>query len=353
MAALDEGYLGMGSFVRSFEDALSAYMGGPQVVAVSSGTAALHLAVQSAGIGPGDEVILPSLTFVACAQAITATGATPVFCEIDPATGSMDLADAEARATRRTRAIMPVHYSGRAPVAKAARALARRRGWRCIEDAAHGFGTLVDGVPLGGGDVDILCYSFDGIKNITCGEGGAIVTRDPAVARKAADLRLLGIVRDSERRYAGQRTWEPEVTEQGWRYHMSNVFAALGHAQLKRFDAEIKPRRQALARRYHELLAGVRGIALFPEDPQATLHIFPVRVLGGRRDTVRDAMIKQGIEVGVHYFPSHLMERFGAKRGELPRTEALYEELLTLPLHPEITREQQDAVVHALVEATR
>ena len=340
----------MGEETHQFEADLRAYIGGDRsVTCVSSGTAALHLALQACGVGPGDEVLVPSLTFVASFQAISATGATPVPCEVDPATCILDVDDAAARVTRRTAAIMPVHYASSMGYLNRVFALAERHGLRVIEDAAHAFGCSYGGRRMGSFG-DVTCFSFDGIKNITSGEGGAVVTSDPAVRRVVEDARLLGVQRDSERRAKGLRSWEFDVTHQGYRYHMSDVMAAIGRVQLARFEAEFRPRRIALAECYRELLCDVPETVLLEADLGPVVpHIFPVRILNGRRDAVRQGLADRGIETGIHYKPNHLLRFYGARRGELPVTERVYDELLSLPLHPDLTDADQSLVVSTIL----
>lgn len=347
---IDESYLGMGRFVHNFEERLKDYLGARQVICVNSGTAALHLAVMGCAVRPGDEVLVQSLTYLASFQAISAAGAVPVACEVVPETCTIDLEDAQKRLTSRTRAIMPMHYASRPGNLDGVYEFAERYGIRVIEDAAHAFGSLYRGRKIGSFG-DVTCFSFDGIKNITSGEGGAVVTANDAVAQFVKDGRLLGVHKDTEKRYQGERSWEFDVTHQGYRYHMSNLCAAVGLSQLDRFEEQFKPRRQLLAKRYHAALKGLPGLILFPDDyDEIVPHIFPVRVLHGKRDALRKHLISNAIECGVHYYPNHFLTYYGSRRGELPLTEALYEELLTLPLHPELSEDQQDLVIQKLLE---
>ena len=203
---IDGGYLGMGREVRAFEAEIAAYLGVPpeRICCVNSGTAALHLAAQAL-LKPGDEVLVQSLTFVATFQAISAAGGRPVACEVLPGSATIDLADAEKKLTAKTRAIMPVHYAGYTGDLDAVYAFAKRRGLRVIEDAAHAFGGDYKGKKIGSFG-DVACFSFDGIKNFTSGEGGAIVTMDQAVLSAAGDARLLGVEKDTENRFKGARS---------------------------------------------------------------------------------------------------------------------------------------------------
>lgn len=346
---LDVGYLGLGRETVQFERELAGFLGGNiSVACVSTGTAALQLALQASGIGPRDEVLVPALTYVASFQAVSATGATPVACDVREENALLDLEDAGKRVTKRTRAVMPVHYASYPGNPDAVFEFARRRGLRVIEDAAHAFGCEHRGEKIGSFG-DVACFSFDGIKNITSGEGGAVVSSDAALIAKVRDLRLLGVEKDSEKRYQGERSWEFEVTEQGWRYHMSDIMAAIGRVQLARFESELKPRRMALARRYRESLVTLAGIRLLDTNLNTVVpHILPVRILGGARERVRAALHDQGIETGLHYKPNHLLARFGGGKPSLPVAEKLYRELMSVPLHPALSDGDVDRVVDAM-----
>lgn len=342
---LNDGYLGMGLFVKKFEENLTNYFKAKHVVCVNSGTSALHLALMAVGLKEGDEVLVQSLTYISSFQAISAAWAKPVPCEIVPETCTINLKDAKKRLTNRTKAIMPVHYASRVGNLDEIYEFAKKYNLRTIEDAAHAFGTVYKGNKVGSFG-DVVCFSFDGIKNITSGEGGAVITNDEKLSKYIMDARLLGVQRDTEKRYKGLRSWEFDVTHQGYRYHMSNLFAAIGLAQLERFEKEFKPKRQLLAKRYHEALKDLLDIILFPNDYEEIVpHIFPARILNGKRDGLRQYLLDNNIECGIHYYPNHLLTYYGAMKGELPITEQIYSELLTLPLHPDLSENEQDYVI--------
>lgn len=340
---IDNGYFGMGDEVRLFEKELGAHFGsGREVVCVATGTAALHLAMAALDIGPGDEVLVPSITYVACFQAVGMTGARPVACDVRSEDAFIDLNDAARRLTQRTRAIMPVHYAGGARGMDEVYTFARDRGLRVIEDAAHSFGCVRNGVQVGAAG-DIVCFSFDGIKNITCGEGGAAVTGDAAVAQRMRDARLLGVERDTDNRYAGRRSWTFDVRRQGFRYHMSNMNAAIGREQLKKLP-QLAARRRALAARYCRELRGLNAANILDLDWNGLVpHIFVVRVTGGLRDGLKRHLEEQGIESGFHYQPNHTLSLYAGVN--LPRADRLAEELLTLPLHANLTDREQTLVI--------
>jgi dTDP-4-amino-4,6-dideoxygalactose transaminase len=338
-------YFAMGPEVQAFETELTTFIGGESraVMCVTTGTAALHLSLEACGIGPGDEVIVPSFTFVASFQAVTAAGATPVACDVDPETLCIDVADAARRVTPRTKAIMPVHFASQSGDLAGVYALAEQHGLRVVEDAAQAFGCRYRDERVGATG-DIVCFSFDGVKNITAGEGGAVVTADPVVAEFVRDARLLGVQKDTEKRFARDRSWEFDVATKGWRFHMSDLMAAIGRVQLTRFD-EFAEARVSVARRYDELLEGVPGLRLMRFDYDAIVPwAYLTFVEQGRRDELMAALIAENIEVSVQYKPNHLLTFFGGGSETLPVSEQVYREVLGLPIHPMITPEQQERV---------
>ena len=340
-------YFGMGSKVAEFEQRVQTYLGPGHVVAVNTGTSALHLALASLDVGRGDEVIVPSLTFVSSFQAISATGGVPVACEVDPDRLLIDVDDVRRRITARTKAIMPVHYTGQPCDMDEILALADEHGLRVVEDAAHAFGSTYRGRKIGSFG-DVVCFSFDGIKNITTGEGGAVVCFDEELMERLRRKRLLGIDRDTRQRYRNTRTWVYAVDTQGYRYHMSNLNAAIGLAQLDKVEAFIA-RRRAICRRYVAGLSGTQGIRLLTMDySEVAPHIFVIRVMTGR-DRVMARLAERGIETGVHYVPNHLHPLYSGAVSRLRNTEEAYAEILTLPLHPDL----QDADVEYVIKAVR
>ena len=346
----EEGYLGMGGEVQRFEAELAAWLGVEprQVITANTGTAALHLAVQAV-VPQGREVLVPTLTFVASFQAVSGAGCVPVACDVLEDTATIDLDDAEKRLTERTAAIMPVHYASNPWQLEAVYDFARRHGLRVIEDAAHAFGCRRHGRKVGSFG-DMVCFSFDGIKNITSGEGGCVVAFDSEAARLCSDARLLSVENDAEKRFAGTRSWDFDVKRQGWRYHMSNIMAAIGRVQLSRLDGEFAPARRALAALYRQELRDVPGLALLRIDADDDIvpHIFEIRVLHGRKDAVKARLAEAGVPTGVHYKPNHLLTLYGGGRVSLPVAERLYGELVTLPLHPGVSREEVLAICAAV-----
>jgi len=334
---LEDGYLGMGAEVGKFEKDIANYLGvsSENVVCVNTGTSALHLAVEST-VQRGQEVLVPSFTFLSSFQAISAAGAIPISCDIYEDSLTIDLEDAEKRITSKTKAIMPVHYASNPANIEKLYEFAKKYNLRVIEDAAHAFGCNYKGKKIGSLG-DVTCFSFDGIKNITSGEGGAIVTNDSKVLSIVKDARLLSIEKDSDKRYAGQRSWDFDVKRQGYRYHMSNIFAAIGRVQLSRLDHEFAPKRIELLKMYHKLLGDNNKIKFQIQEPNSYVvpHILCVRILQNKRDGLKDELQKQNIPTGIHYKPNHLLSYYKTSY-VLPITEKIYNEILTLPLHPEI-----------------
>ena len=347
VGVLKKGFLGMGDEVKEFELKLSNYLG-REVVCVVNGTAALQLALQACNIGSGDEVLVPSLTYVASYQAIIATGAKPVSCDIDKEELIIDISDAKNKITNKTKAIMPVFFSGGVGNLEALYLFANNNKLRVIEDAAHAFGSKYKNKLIGSFG-DITCFSFDGIKNITSGEGGCVVTNDTEVARRLKDSRLLGVEKDTENRYLGKRSWEFDVTEIGWRYHMSNIMASIGISQFERLN-NFSKKRQKLAKKYDKIFKNNKYIFPLKRDYDNIVpHIYVVKIKGLiSKKELRESMLELNIETGSHYQPNHLLTLFSSS-GDCPNTEELSKELISLPLHTSLSLKQIEYVAASLI----
>jgi perosamine synthetase len=339
----DSRWLGMGAVSSQFETRIREYLGVKHVLAVNTGTSALHLALAALDLPFGAEVIVPSLTFVASVQAILAVGARPVFCEVDPDTLNINVADALARITPQTRAIMPVHFGGLPCDMDRLLPEARKRGLSVVEDAAHAFGSAYKGRRVGTLG-DVTCFSFDPIKNITCGEGGAVVTNDDDIAARVLPKRLLGIDNDTWTRQKHQRNWSYNVATVGFRYHLSNINAAIGLQQFARLD-QFRARKQTIVGRYDEAFRNLPGLALVRHDPDTFPFFYVVRILNRRRDALIASHKEKGIGTGIHYIPNHLQPLFAGRGPALPVTEKLFAEIVTLPLYFEMTDDDVDRVI--------
>lgn len=348
--ALDLGWLGMGSYVQRFEERLEAILGGGdrRVVAVNTGTSALHLAMLVLGIGPGDEVITPSFNNIGDFQAIRAAGAEPVFCDIEEDTLGIDVGKAEALVSARTKAVIGVDYAGIPCALDELEAMARRHDLKVIHDAAHSLGSRFKGRPIADfGDITVL--SFDPVKVITCIDGGALVVRCPDHVAALHRLRLLGMDQSATRMYTNRRAWTYDVAGPGFRYHLANLHASIGLSQLDRLDEFIASRRQT-CRRYTELLSQVPGLTLPATDfEDVAPFIYYVRVLGGRREAAIAELKELGIDTGIHWIPGHKFSFLTAcRRGDLPVTDRVSAQILSLPLHSFMADTSVERVVDGL-----
>lgn len=351
-SVLQSDWLTTGPKVAEFEQALAQFTGSGEAVAVNSGTAALHCAAATLGLKPGDEVIVPAITFAATANCVVYCGGKPVFADVDPETLLIDVNSAAAAVTPRTRAIIAVDYAGQPCEYDQLRALADRHGLTLIADACHALGATYRRKAVGS-LADLSTFSFHPVKPITTAEGGAITTNDPERARHMRSFRNHGITTDHRQREAAG-SWFYEMVELGFNYRLNDLQCALGLAQLRRLRAWLA-RREQIARRYLGAFAGNSRIRPLAELPQRThgRHLFVVRV-EHRRD-VFTRLREQGIGVQVHYIPVHLhpyyRERFGTGPGLCPRAEAAYEEILSLPIFPTLSDSEVDRVIEALFEA--
>jgi len=337
----------MGKEVSLFEHELAQSFD-REVRCVSSGTAALHLALQAIGVSEGDEVLVQSLTYLSSFQAITATGGTAIPCDVCSKTLTINPVDLEAKITAKTKAIMPVHYGGGVGELDTVYEIANRYGLRVIEDAAHAFGSTHKN-QLVGSFGDVACFSFDGIKNITSGEGGCIVTADRAVIDAVSDSRLLGVKNDSQNRAVNKRTWRPKVDSQGWRYHMSDIMAAIGRAQFSKIGEFVKKRKSHLRRYQSNLINNLDGARMVHLNDEVVPHIMPF-ILAKHVDRASfiECMEKSGVQCGIHYYPNHYLDYFD-NNSVLTVTDALSDKIFSLPMHVDLTESDIDYVCDALI----
>lgn len=357
---LRSGWITSGPNVRALEEELGAYTGARHVNVVNSCTAAMHLALDAWGIGPGDEVIAPVYTFTATANVIVHTGATPVLVDVLEGTANMDPAALERAITPRTKAIIPVHFAGEPCDMDTIAGIARRHGVKVLEDAAHAIGSWYHGKALGTLS-DATAFSFYANKNMTTGEGGALATEDAELSERVRSLTLHGITRDGWKRYEAGGSWRYDIQEFGWKYNLPDMGAALGRQQLKRLEKFIEERTR-VAQRYFANLRDVTEIRLpeFDEANRQAWHLFVVRVREGApvgRDEVVERLTERGIGTSVHFIPLHYhsaYQRLGQWReGDFPVAEAFFAGALSLPMFPDLTDAQVDRVCEGLVEALR
>ncbi len=342
LRVLRSGWLATGPETGKFEEEFAAYVGAAHAVAVSSCTAAMHLALRAAGIGRGDEVITTVNTFCATVEAIVHSGATPVLADIEEDTLNISPQQIEAKLTPRTRAIVPVDLGGHPCDMDSIRAIADRHGLAVISDAAHSLSAQYRGRPVGS-LADLTAFSFYVTKPLATAEGGMVTTDRGDWAERLRVLRLHGMSRDAWRRYERASSWYYEVAELGYKYNLSDLQAALGRVQLRRQEA-LRRRRAQIAEAYRQELSGVPGIRLPAERPDVvhSWHLFVVRVYDGNGGSLRDNVIRElaerGVGASVHFIPVHYhpyyARRCHARRGDFPVAEKAFEATLSLPIFP-------------------
>ena len=356
VAALRSGWIGTGPRVAAFESAFREYVGAAHALALHSCTAALHLSLIVSGVQPGDEVIVPSMTFGATANAVVHAGGIPVLADVDPQTMNLDPADAARRVTPRTRAIVPVHFAGRPCDMDAIGALARRAGLIVIEDCAHAIETLYHGRHAG--TLGTLgAFSFYVTKNVVTAEGGMVTTSDEYLAARLKVLALHGLSADAWKRFSDEGYQHYEIVEPGFKYNMTDLQAALGIHQLARVEENLR-RRQEIWRRYDEAFADLPVTTPAPEEPDTrhARHLYTVLLrledLGIDRDGVLAALHRQNIGTGVHYRAVHLheyyRERFGYAPEDFPVATDISARTISLPLSPKLTDDDVDDVILGL-----
>lgn len=353
--ALRSDWLTTGPRVEEFERAVAAFCGVEHAVAVSNGTAGLHAAMYGAGIGPGDEVIVPPLTFAATANAVLYVGATPVFADVDPETLLIDPVEVAAKIGPKTKAILAVDYAGQPCDYASLRALANKHNLKLIADACHSIGAE-DGGRKVGLLADASVLSFHPVKHITTGEGGMILTNDATMAARMKLFRSHGISSDHRQR-ASSGTWHYEMVDLGYNYRICDIQCALGISQMKKLPRFLE-RRNEIAQRYDSAFKDFPAVRPLKKRPGVyhAYHLYPVRIdfdaLGKSKKDVFSALKAAGIYVVVHYPPVHLhpyyRQRFGYREGSFPASEKAYAELVSLPIFPNLTLADQEKVLDSL-----
>lgn len=361
-AAIKSGWITMGpktiEFEGRFRDYLAARAGvdpaGLHAVSANSATAALHLALKAVGLKRGDEVIIPTTTFIATAEVVTYFGAVPVLCDVEEDTHNMDVSLLPRLVTRRTKAIIPVHFAGQPCDMDEIMAFARKHKLKVIEDAAHSLPSDYRDRPVGTIG-DITCFSFYATKTLAMGEGGMLVTADEAYAKNAKINRLHGISRDAWDRYTMKGNWFYEVVDNGYKYNTTDINAGVGLAQLRKLDA-MNAARLRLAARYDRAFAGTRVIPpAIRADRTTCAHLYVVKV--ANRDEVYDKLKKDGIGASVHFIPVHkhpyYRKAYGYRNADYPVANRVFDRSLSLPIYPDMTAAQADFVASRVLRHAR
>lgn len=356
-------WLTTGPNVNEFETAFASLVGAREAVAVSNGTAALHAAMNALGVGPGDEVIVPAMTFAASANCVVYQGGTPVFADVQADTLLIDPDDVAAKITARTKAIVAVDYAGQPCDYERLHTLAHRHGLKLVADACHAIGGEYREIPVGT-LADLSVFSLHPVKHITTGEGGVIATNDAELARRMRVFRNHGITTDHRQR-AEQGSWFYEMVELGYNYRLTDFQCALGLSQLRKLPGWVV-RRQAIAQMYDAAFAGLTAVSPLTTRPEVShaYHLYVVRFdlsqLTVDRNMLFQALRAEGLGVNLHYIPVHLhpfyRQRFGMQSGLCPAAEAAYAEIMSLPIFPQMSDEDVQDVITAVskvVEAYR
>jgi dTDP-4-amino-4,6-dideoxygalactose transaminase len=343
--AMESGWVTLGPKTKDFEEQFAKYVGSKYAVGVTSCTAALFLSLISAGIGDGDEVITTIFTFAATANAIIHTGAKPVFVDIEKDTFNIDPKKIQEKITKKTKAIIPVHYAGLPVNLDAIYSLAKKNNLLVIEDAAHAIGSKYKSKMIGSFG-NLVSYSFHPIKNISTGDGGMITTDDEEVAQKLSRLRLHGMSKDAWKRHSSTGSWRYDILEAGYKYNMTDIAAALGIHQLKKLEKFIEVRTK-YADIYTSLLGKIPEVTV-PTNSQSvrnSWNLYTVKVdakkLSITRDEIIEELKKMNIGVSVYFVPLHLFtyyKKYGYKPGDFPVAEKVFEGIVSLPLYPKMTK---------------
>lgn len=357
--SLRTGWVTTGPKAKRFEQEFTAFLGkdGLESISVNSATSGLHLALEAVGVGPGDEVIVPTYTFTATAEIVRYLGATPIMVDVDPVTFNMTVTHFENAISHKTKAVVPVHFAGLACDMDPIIQLAKSRGIKVIEDAAHALPTYYKGELVGTLDSDVTVFSFYANKTMTTGEGGMVVTANPDIAKRCKVMRLHGISRDAFDRYTSTKpAWSYEVVAPGYKYNLPDIAAAIGIHQLIKLPA-FQIKRQKMAEYYYEALKELplELPALPGEGSTHAWHLFPVRIKadsGVTRDQFIEKMAELGIGCSVHFIPLHLhpywRDTYNLTPEMFPVAQGIFESEVSLPLYTKMTDDDLERVVSAV-----
>ena len=351
MNVLDSLFLTTGETVKNFEAKFSTYMNAKHTVALTSCTAALHLALQYFNIGEGDEVITTPMTFIATANTIEYCGAKPVFVDVEAHTGNMDADLLEKAITQRTKAIIPVHLYGQMCDMKKIKAIADKHNLKIIEDAAHCVEGVRDGIKVGELS-DMACYSFYATKNLSCGEGGAITCNDKDIHEWLMKARQHGMSKSAADRYS-VRYQHYDMEFLGWKYNLSNIAASLLVHQLDRLQ-EYLAQKEAIAQKFNNDFKSNKQLTI-PEvlaDSKHARHLYTIWVDPSKRDDYMNQLQEAGLGVAVNFRALHLMsfyvQKYGYKKGDFPNSEAIGDATITIPFYPKLSNEEIEYIIQSV-----
>lgn len=351
---LHSDFLTTGPAIDKFEEKVANYVGAKYAVAIANGTAALHAACFAAGIKEGDEVITSAITFAASSNCVLYCGGTPVFADIDPVTYNISPEDIERKITSKTKAIIPVHYTGQPCDMDAIYAIAKKHNLIVIQDGAHALGAEYKGKRIGSLP-DMTTFSFHPVKHITTGEGGMILTDNEEFYKRLKLFRSHGITRDENMLLKNEGGWYYEQLELGYNYRITDMQCALGISQMDRLDQFLKRRRE-IVKRYDEAFAGIEGITTpyMKEECKSSWHLYVIQV--EHRKEVFNALRQAGIGVNVHYIPVYkhpYYQNHGYADVKCENAEKFYEHIISLPLYADLTDDMQEYVIEKVINSVK
>ena len=355
--AMRSGWLTMGPKTVEFEKQFKAFIDVSEAVSVNSATAALHLALKAVGLQRGDEVIVPTNTFVATAEVVTYFDGVPVLCDIEEKTHNIDVNKIEALITPKTKAIIPVHFAGQPCDMDEIYAIAKKYDLKVIEDAAHAIPSSYKGVKIGAlAETDVTCFSFYATKTLSTGEGGMATTSNAAYAKNMRINRLHGISRDAWDRYTTKGAWYYEIVDNGCKYNTTDINASIGMIQLQKQDM-LREKRNRIAQKYTAAFGNNSAITLpfIKDDRETSWHLYVIKI--ANRDSVIEALKEAGVGCSVHFIPIHkhpyYKERYGYKNGDYPVANSVFERSLSLPIYPDMSDDEIEYVINKVNEIVR
>ncbi len=355
--AMRSGWLTMGPKTVEFEKQFKAFIDVSEAVSVNSATAALHLALKAVGLQRGDEVIVPTNTFVATAEVVTYFDGVPVLCDIEEKTHNIDVNKIEALITPKTKAIIPVHFAGQPCDMDEIYAIAKKYDLKVIEDAAHAIPSSYKGVKIGAlAETDVTCFSFYATKTLSTGEGGMATTSNAAYAKNMRINRLHGISRDAWDRYTTKGAWYYEIVDNGCKYNTTDINASIGMIQLQKQDM-LREKRNRIAQKYTAAFGNNSAITLpfIKDDRETSWHLYVIKI--ANRDSVIEALKEAGVGCSVHFIPIHkhpyYKERYAYKNEDYPVANSVFERSLSLPIYPDMSDDEIEYVINKVNEIVR
>ncbi len=348
---LKSGWIGLGPKTEEFEKKFAEYIGVKHAIALNSCTSALHLALKVTGIQRGDEVITTPITFASTSEAVAYNGAIPVYADVESETLNINPKDIVKKITRKTRAILPVHYGGHPCDMDEINSIAAKHNLIVIEDAAHACGAEYKGRKIGNSE-NMACFSFHAVKNLAMGDGGMITTNNDEIAKRLRRLRWMGIDKSTYDRDHTKYLWDYRIVEQGYKSHMNDLNASIGIVQLKKLDGANK-KREEITKAYNKAFKNIRRISppVIKKDVKKSYHNYSMRVEGVDREELIKHLNERGISAGVHYKPTYLHPRYASlNKHDTPIADSIWKKIVLLPVYPDMKKADIRRVIREVTE---